>query len=78
MIGATRVLSYEDLVEAELQRDTQVAKDQANRGRRRSNRNHETPTQVLGKRSRSKELEEGANQITALGLQEYCSVLSFN
>ena len=78
IVGTARVLSYNDLVKAELQYDTQKAKDQANRGRRRSNRIHETPAQVLSKRSRSKELKEATNQITELGLQEYCSVLSFN
>jgi hypothetical protein len=78
IIGTARVLSYEDLVEVELQRDIQEAKEEAKRGRRQSKRNHTTPTQILGKRSRSKELEAAVNQITELGLQEYCSVLSFN
>lgn len=71
-------MSYEDLLEAELQRDTVEAEEQVKRGRRRSKRNQETLAQVLGKRSRSKELKEAVNQITELGLQEYCSVLSFN
>ena len=48
------------------------------RGRKRSKQDQETTAQVLGERSRSKELKEATNEITALGLEEYCSVLSFN
>ena len=78
IIGTAQVLSYEDLVEMELQRNIQVAKQEAKQGRRQSKRNYTIPTQILGKRSHSTELEAAVNQITELGLQEYCSVLSFN
>ncbi len=71
-------MSYEDLIEAEKERDRKVAASGRNRGPRKSQCNARTPAQVLGKRSRSQELEEAANQIEAAGLKEYCSVLSFN
>ena len=43
IIGIARVLSYEDLVEAELLRDTQEAKEEAKRGRRQAKGNNTTP-----------------------------------
>jgi hypothetical protein len=72
VVGSARVLSYEDIVEAQKQRDIKEAAE-AVRGRRRSKRNQST--QVLGKRSRSQELEEARHEIRALGMEEYCSVL---
>ena len=78
IVGTARVMGYDDLLEAELQRDKVVAEGNAKRGRKKSKPNQQTPAQVLGKRSRSVELKEATNDILALGLQEYCSVLSFN
>ena len=75
IIRTAQVLSYEDLVEVELH--IQEAKE-AKHSKQKSKYNHIIPTQILGKRSCSKELEVTVNQITELGLQEYCSVLSFN
>lgn len=73
VVGSARVMSYEDIVEAQKQRDI---KDAATATRaRRSKRN---PTaQVLGKRSRGQELEEAEYEITASGMAGYCSVLDF-
>jgi hypothetical protein len=74
VVGSARVMSYEDIVEAQKQRDIKEAAAEVTRGRR-SNRN--PAAQVLGKRSRGQELEEAEQEIRALGMAEYCSVLRF-
>jgi hypothetical protein len=40
-------------------------------------RGRKSITQVLGKRSRSQELEVADEEIRSLGMEEYCSVLRF-
>jgi hypothetical protein len=74
VVGSARVMSYEDIIEAQKQRDIKEAAAEVTRGRR-SKRN--PPAQVLGKRSRGQELEEAEHEITASGLGKYCSVLDF-
>ena len=68
-------MSYEDIVEAQKQRDIKDAAAEAVRSRRRSN--GKSSTQVLGKRSRGQELELAKREIKALGMERYCSVLDF-
>ena len=73
-VGSARAMSYEDIVEAQKQRDIKEAVAEVTRGRR------STPNpaaQVLGKRSRGQELEEAEHKIRASGMTEYCSVLDF-
>lgn len=74
VVGSARVMSYEDIVEAQKQRDSKEAAAEVTRGRR-SKRN--PPAQVLGKRSRGQELEKAENEISAMGMDGYCSVLDF-
>jgi len=74
VVGSARVMSYEDIVEAQKQRDIKEAAAEVTRGRR-SKRN--PAAQVLGKRSRGQELEEAEHEIRAMGMAEYCSVLDF-
>ncbi|KAN0101934.1 hypothetical protein V8E51_012444, partial [Hyaloscypha variabilis] len=69
------LFDYEDIVEAQRQRDIKEAAAEAVRGRRRSNR--KSTSQVLGKRSRGEELELAEREIRTLGMAEYCSVLDF-
>lgn len=76
VVGSARVLSYEDIVEAQKQRDIKEAAAEAMRGRRGSKRN--PPAQILGKRSRGQELEEAESEINAMGMEKYCSVLKFS
>ena len=77
-VGSAKVMSYEDIVEAEKQRDMKEARAGTVPGRGgRGRPMRKSPTQVLGKRSRSKELEVAEQEIRALGLEEYCSVLRF-
>lgn len=74
VVGGARVMSYEDIVKAQKQRDIKEAAAEVTRGRR-SKQN--PPAQVLGKRSRGQELEQAEHEIRALGIEKYCSVLDF-
>jgi hypothetical protein len=67
-------MSYEDIVEAQKQRDIKETAAEAARGRR-SKRG--PSTQVLGKRSRDQELEEAEHEIRGSEMVEYYSVLDF-
>ncbi len=73
VVGSARVMSYEDIVEAQKQRDIKEAAEAA-RGRR-SKRG--PSTQALGKRSRGQELDEAEHEIRGSGMAGYCSVLDF-
>jgi len=77
VVGTAKVLSYEDIIEAQQKRDMKEAEAAAARGRQTSNRNRKAPSQVLGKRSRSNEREEAIAEIRASGMEKYCSVLKF-
>ena len=74
VIGTAKVSSYEDLVQAELDRDIK----RGSGGRRKSKRAIQNNSLVQGKRSRSVELEEEVNKIRQLGLGDFCTVLRFN
>jgi len=76
IVGTAKVLSYEDIVEAQQKRDIK-AEAVAVQGRQTSKCNKATPSQVIGKRSRSHEREEARDEIRALDIEEYCSVLKF-
>jgi hypothetical protein len=56
-VGKAKVLSYEDIVEAQKQRDTKEANADKLLKRGRGWPKRKSTTQVLGKRSRSQELE---------------------
>jgi hypothetical protein len=60
VVGSARVMSYEDIVEAQKQRDIKEAAAGVTRARR-SKRN--PLAQVLGKRSRGQELEEAEHSV---------------
>jgi len=74
VVGSARVMSYEDIVEAQKQRDI---KDAATVTRGRGSKRRNPTAQVLGKRSRGQELEEAEHEIRASGMAGYCSVLDF-
>jgi len=77
VVGTAKVLSYEDIVESQQERDMKEEEAVAVRGRRVLKRNKVTPAQIIGKRSRSHEREKAIEDIWALGLEKYCSVLKF-
>jgi hypothetical protein len=74
VVGTAKVLSYEDIVEAQQKRDMKDAEAVAVRGRRISKR---SGSKVRGKRTRSREREEAIDEIRASGMEKYCSVLEF-
>ena len=78
VLGTAKVLSYEDLVQAELERDIKEATGRGSGGKRKSKGATQGDSPVRGKRSRSLELEEEANKIRQLGLGNFCTVLRFN
>jgi hypothetical protein len=71
VVASARVMSYEDIVEAQKQRDVKEAAAEVTRSRR-SKRN--PAAQVLGKRSRGKELEKAEQEIRTLRMEEYSKV----
>jgi hypothetical protein len=76
-VGSAKVMSYEDIVEAQKQRDMKDASADSVPKRGRGRPRRKSTTQVLGKRSRSAELEAAEHETKLLGLEEYCSVLRF-
>ena len=76
MIGTAKVMSYEDLVQAQKKRD---AKDAGRGGEARGSikRKRAASKPAASKRSRKSELEDARQEIEAMGLSDYCSVLSF-
>ena len=77
VVGTAKVLSYEDIVEAQQKRDIKDVETVVVRGRRISKRNRSAPLKIIGKRTRSHEREEAMDKIRALGIEEYCSMLKF-
>lgn len=76
--GTTKVFSYEDLVEAKKKRDLEEVEASRRQRQQGSKRNRKAPKQVLGKRSRSVELEEAIDEIKGFEFDSYCRVLRFN
>ena len=75
--GTAKVLSYEDIVEAQQKRDMKDAETVIVRGRRISKRNGSILLKIIEKRTRSYEREEAIDEIRALSIEEYYSVLKF-
>jgi hypothetical protein len=74
VVGSARVMSYEDIIEAQKQCDIK----EAAAGVTQACRLKRNPAaQVLGKRLRGQELEEAEHEIRAMGMDGYCSVLDF-
>ena len=74
--GTAKVMSYDDIVEAQKKRD---AKDAGVGGRARgsSKRKRSATKPAAAKRSRKYELEGTKHEIEEMGLNAYCSVLQF-
>jgi hypothetical protein len=71
VIGQAKVMSYEDIVEAQRKREV----NGANRAGCNSKRKKPASMSTRRTRSRKEELEEGKREIEALGMGGYCSVL---
>jgi hypothetical protein len=75
VVGTAKVMSYEDIVEAQQKRDMKDAETVAVRGRR--TKRNRALSKIIGKRTRSREQDEAVEEIRALGMEEYCFVLKF-
>jgi hypothetical protein len=75
VVGTAKVMSYEDIVEAQQKRDMKDVETIVVRGRR--TKCNGAPSKIIGKRTRSHEREEARDEIRASGIEEYCSVLKF-
>lgn len=69
ILGKAKVMSYEDIVEAQAKLDASVAKGKPGRKRKR-----EAAAAVQVKRTRKSELEVAEQEIEAEDLRNYCSV----
>jgi len=73
VVGKAKVMSYEDIVEAQIKRDAKEAA--AVKAKRGPKRKSFAPVVVQAKRARKSEVEVAEDEIEALGLGNYCSVL---
>jgi hypothetical protein len=76
VVGKGKVMSYEDVVEAQRKRDD---KDAAGAGRRGRKRKSSVPAPALRrhKKTHDEEVEEAQEEIEALGMEQFCSVFEF-
>ena len=75
MVGKAKVMSYEDIVEAQAKRNAkEAAVVKGKRGRKRKN---SISVVAPAKRACKSELEVAREEIKAGGLENYCSVLQF-
>lgn len=75
VVGKAKVMSYEDIVEAQAKRDAKEAAPV--KGKRGPKRKSAAPAVAQAKRKRKSEVETAEDEIEALGLGEYCAVLRF-
>jgi hypothetical protein len=75
VVGKARIMSFEDIIEAQKKRDEKDAVAAGRRARKRK-QTASTPAHSRGLRSRAEEVEEANGEIDALGIRKYCSVFS--
>jgi hypothetical protein len=75
IVGTIKVMSYEDIVEAQQKRDMKDTETIIVRGRWTKCKG--APSKILEKRTHSHKREEVIDEIRASGIEEYCSVLKF-
>jgi hypothetical protein len=73
VIGTAKVMSYDDLKEAQRKRDAREANPV--RTRKTNKRSNPAPAPTRGKRSRIEEVQDGRREIEEMGLENYCSIL---
>jgi len=71
VVGSAKVMSYEDIAEAQAKRDGKVAG-------RTSKHKKSAPANSQKMEPRSHQVEKDEEEIHALGLVDYCSVLRFD
>lgn len=73
MVGKAKVMSYDDIIEAQAKRDAKEAIVQ--KGKRGPKRKCSAPVLAEAKRTRKSEVEVAEDKIKVMGLGNYCSVL---
>jgi hypothetical protein len=76
VVCKAKVISYEDIVEAQAKRDAKEAA--VVKGKRGRKRKATAPEQTQAKRTRKNEMEVAEGIIEAEGMGSYCSVLRFS
>ncbi|KAJ6282165.1 hypothetical protein J3E71DRAFT_174914, partial [Bipolaris maydis] len=74
-VGEAKVISYGDILEAQAKRDAKEATMQ--KGKRGAKRKGRPPRERQAKKTRKSEVEVAENEIKAMGLTGYCTVLAF-
>jgi len=77
VMGTTKVLSYEDIVEVQQKRNKKDIETVVVRGQQISKYNRSILSKIIGKRTRSHERKEAMDKIRASGIEKYCSMLKF-
>jgi len=75
VVGKAKVMSYEDIVEAQAERDAKEAS--VVKGKPGRKRKSSAPMAAQAKRTRRSEVEVAEQEIEAEGMGNYCSVLQF-
>lgn len=75
MVGKAKVMSYEDIREAQAKRDEKRAT--VVRGKCGPKRKSSAPVLAEAKRTRKSGIEVAEDEIKAMGLENHCSVLLF-
>jgi hypothetical protein len=75
VVGKAKVMSYEDIVEAQAKREAKEAA--VVKGKRGRKRKCSEPVVARATRTRKSEIEVAKDEIEALGLGNHCSVLQF-
>jgi hypothetical protein len=73
VVGKAKVMSYEDILEAQARRDMKEAT--VVKGKRGRKRKSSASVVANTKKPRKSEVEVAKDEIEALGLGDYCSVL---
>ncbi|KAF2804815.1 uncharacterized protein BDZ99DRAFT_373098, partial [Mytilinidion resinicola] len=75
VVGKAKVMSYEDIVEAQAKRAAKDTAKEAIKGKRGRKRKNPAPAGTKAKKARKSEAEVAADEIAASGMESHCSVL---
>jgi hypothetical protein len=73
VVGKAKVMSYEDIIEAQAKRDAKEAS--VTKGKLGRKRKSDAPVAAQVKRTQKSELEVAEQEIKAEGMRDYCSIL---
>jgi hypothetical protein len=77
-VGKAKVMSYEDIKMAQAKRAANEAiKDDAGVKGKRGRKRRNSTSVVKAKKARKSEVEVAEDEIAAVGMEDYCSVIQF-